>query len=88
MEERLMAAIIIFWRLTAKVLSEVLGYIPTSHFDPALKDRNILWLALWKVIDESHYTGLGLRMLATLGRMEPHVAIAVSGINKETPRHL
>jgi len=63
----------------------VLGYIPTRRYDPALKEHNLLWLALWKVRDDVMVSGLGLRMLQALSRVEPHVAIGVSGINLTHP---
>lgn len=58
----------------------VLGYISSRRFDPSLSDRNVIWLALWKVADGAP-TGLGLRMLNALSKLEPHVALAVNGIN-------
>ena len=63
----------------------VLGYIATRRFDPQLADRNVIWLALWKVLDNCGVAGLGLRMLTALNRIEPHVAIAVNGINRAHP---
>jgi hypothetical protein len=66
-------------------LLAVLGYIPTRRFDPALKDSNMLWLALWKTRDDIKVAGLGLRLLQALGRVEPHCAMGVSGINPAHP---
>ncbi|MBI5211319.1 MAG: hypothetical protein HY927_15200 [Elusimicrobia bacterium] len=58
----------------------VLGFIPTRHYDPALGDRSLLWLSLWKVRDDAGVAGLGLRLLKTLAAVEPHAAIGVLGI--------
>ena len=62
----------------------VLGYISTRRFDEKLVDHNVIWLALWKVADGAP-SGLGLRMLDALQKVEPHVAIAVNGINFKLP---
>jgi hypothetical protein len=62
----------------------ILGYISTRRYDLALIDQNVIWLALWKVLDNCGVTGLGLRMLRELERVEPHVGIA---INKILPEH-
>lgn len=66
-------------------LMGVLGYIATRRFDPQLAGHNVIWLALWKVLDDAGIAGLGLRMLTVLNRIEPHVAIAVNGINPAHP---
>lgn len=66
-------------------IAGVLGYIPTRRFDPALAVDNVLWLALWKVREELGVPGLGLRLLSTLGKLEPAVAVAVNGINPAHP---
>src|SRR5450755_612216 len=63
----------------------VLGYIPSARFDPQLTDRNVVWLALWKVRDDCGAPGLGLRLLNALSRVEAHAAIAVTGINLTHP---
>jgi hypothetical protein len=63
----------------------VLGYISSSSFDPKLGDQNVIWLALWKVRDDSGIPGLGLRLLNALSRVEKHAAIAVNGINISHP---
>lgn len=67
-----------------KVLG-VLGFIATRRFDLALSGENVIWLALWKVAEDVRVAGLGLRMLNALGKLEPHVAIAVNGINPAHP---
>lgn len=63
----------------------VLGYISSKRFDPCLAGNNVIWLALWKVMEDVGITGLGLRMLDSLKRVESHVAIAVNGINLAHP---
>ncbi|MBF0323137.1 MAG: hypothetical protein HQL62_09415 [Magnetococcales bacterium] len=63
----------------------ILGYIATRRFDPQLAAHNTLWLALWKIVDGCGVAGLGLRMLGALREVEPHVALAVNGINKTHP---
>jgi hypothetical protein len=63
----------------------VLGYISTRRFDPSLPGQNVIWLALWKVVEGAGVAGLGLRMLDALKKLEPHVAIAVNGINFNHP---
>jgi len=63
----------------------ILGYIATRRFDPALAERNVLWLALWKVLENTGVSGLGLRMLGALAAVEPHATIAVNGINAGHP---
>jgi hypothetical protein len=63
----------------------VLGYIRSARYDEELADRNVLWLALWKVRDDAGVPQLGLRLLQALTRAEPHAAIAVNGINFAHP---
>lgn len=58
-----------------------LGYIASRRFDPALSDRNVIWLALWKIRDGLGIAGLGLRLLDAIGKEGPQIAIAVNGIN-------
>jgi len=73
--------------LVAKVGGKVwgvLGYITTRRFDQSLSAQNVIWLALWKVA-EGAPAGLGLRMLDALRKLEPHIAIAVNGINFNHP---
>jgi hypothetical protein len=64
----------------------VLGFIPTCLYDPQLADRNMLWLALWKVRADAGVAGLGLLLLHYLDANVPHAAIAVAGIGN--PAHL
>ncbi len=66
-------------------IQAVLGYIPSARFDPRLVDRNVLWLALWKVRSDSGVPGLGLRLLSALAGTEAHAATAVNGINLAHP---
>lgn len=63
----------------------ILGYIPSRRFDAALSEMNVIWLALWKVLDNTGETGLGLRMLNALKNIEQHSTIAVNGINAAHP---
>ena len=63
----------------------VLGYIASRRFDPALAASNVMWLALWKVIEAAGVAGLGLRMLNVLAKLESHVTLAVNGINAAHP---
>ena len=62
----------------------ILGYIPTRRFDPALADRNVIWLTTWKVRDDAGVAGLGLALLQHLRAVEPHVAIGAIGLNPAT----
>jgi hypothetical protein len=43
----------------------LLGYIPTSQFDPLLESENDLWLAIWKVTSQAP-SGLGLWLILYL----------------------
>ena len=63
----------------------ILGYINSRRFDSDLTENNVVWLALWKVLDNVGVAGLGLRMLNTLASIEPHTMIAVNGINSTHP---
>lgn len=63
----------------------VLGYIVYRRFDSTLAGRNVMWLALWKVLEAAGVSGLGLRMLNLLTKLEPHVTLAVNGINAAHP---
>jgi hypothetical protein len=67
-----------------KQLVGILGYISTCRFDTNLTDRNVLWLAIWKIREDCRITGLGLKMLNELTRLEPNVGVA---INKILPEH-
>jgi hypothetical protein len=62
----------------------ILGYIATRRYDSALANCNILWLALWKVRDDCGITGLGLKLLYELSRLESNKGLA---INKILPEH-
>jgi hypothetical protein len=66
-------------------LLAVLGFITTALYDPALADRNTVWLALWKVRPDAGVAGLGLLLLQFLEANVPHVAMAVAGIGN--PAH-
>ena len=66
-------------------LLAVLGFIPVDRYDPALRDRAAVWLALWKLRSDVKIAGLGLRMLRFLERMHSIKTIAVNGINAAHP---
>ena len=63
----------------------VLGYIASSRFDPRLAAPNVIWLALWKVREDSAQPGLGLRMLRFLAQAHDGAVLAVNGINLAHP---
>ena len=63
------------------ILVGVLGYIPTRRYDEKLSANTTIWLALWLVHDEYQSSMLGLKLLKALEVTEPHVAIAVNGVN-------
>ena len=46
-----------------KRLVGILGYIASRRFDPSLVDRNVLWVAIWKVLGNCGVSGLGIKML-------------------------
>jgi len=55
-----------------QLLLGLLGFIPTSQFDPKLADEKDYWLALWKVREEVGHPGLGLQLLFhLLGELKP-----------------
>ena len=58
----------------------VLGFIPTTRYDPALSAHETVWLALWKVRPDASSTGLGLALLRYLTALHPGSAIGVVGI--------
>jgi hypothetical protein len=53
-------------RDSAGRIDAVLGFIPTSQFDPVLARHGDLWLAIWKVRGGVESAGLGLRLLGHL----------------------
>jgi len=63
----------------------LLGFIKNTHFDKDSMYKDIIWLALWKVLEDIAPPGLGLLMLKKLERFEPNLEIAVLGINKSHP---
>jgi hypothetical protein len=67
------------WR--GRELLGVLGYIPSRRFDPELKLNNVIWLALWKVREDISPSGLGIRMLNAVSKVEQNSGLAVNGIN-------
>lgn len=60
-------------------LLAVLGFIPTSRYDPQLAEQTV-WLALWKVRPDAAAAGLGLAMLRHLTSMHGDSAVGVVGI--------
>jgi hypothetical protein len=64
----------------------VLGFIPTTLYDPSLVDNAVVWLALWRVRPDSGITGLGMFLHQYLVDHTPHVSSAVSGLNKMSQR--
>lgn len=58
----------------------ILGFIRTSRFDPALADRDMYWIALWKVREDVAVPGLGLRLLNRLISMADGAPVSVVGI--------
>lgn len=65
-------------------LVAILGYIATRRFDPALSDHSVVWLTMWRVLEDAGVTGLGLALLQHLARIEPHRAIGALGLNPTT----
>jgi len=61
----------------------VLGYIPTSHYDPQLKDRDTLWLTTWLVKQDCKVPALGLSLHRYLSETIPHQGIGTVGNNAE-----
>ena len=66
-------------------LAAILGYIPTRVYDQDLGERSVIWLALWKLNERISNSGLGIKMLRALEKIEPNVAIGVLGINGDHP---
>jgi hypothetical protein len=66
-------------------LLAILGFIPVDRYDPALRERAAVWLALWKLRSDVKIAGLGLRMLRFLERTHRTKTIAVNGINAAHP---
>jgi len=64
----------------------ILGYIPSSRYDPAIAaEEDVIWLALWKTRPEAGRAGLGLALLRELGRLHPRAQLGVNGINVTHP---
>ena len=62
----------------------ILGYIKNSKYDEELMTKDVVWLALWKVKDNTP-SGLGLNLYKELLRKEQGSIIAVNGINETHP---
>ncbi|MBU0608185.1 MAG: hypothetical protein KKI08_09860 [Armatimonadetes bacterium] len=63
-----------------------LGFIPNSHFDPALADTPDLWLAIWKVVPEAAPPGVGVAMLQYALAQTGARSVTAIGINGEVSR--
>ena len=59
----------------------VLGFIPNTKYDPKIEEE-IIWLALWKVIEEKKYLGVGIKLLLKLINEKSHSIFAVNGIEE------
>ena len=71
---------------TNEILS-ILGFIPTSQYDPALKKENDLWLAIWKTdVDNPKSKGTGVQLLEFLIEKFNPVSIGAIGINSKVKK--
>lgn len=59
----------------------LLGFIPTSHFDNAIKEID-LWLAIWKVRDDIKVSGLGMLLLSHLIESKHPRSISAFGLSR------
>jgi hypothetical protein len=66
-------------------LLAILGFIPVDRYDPALRYRAAVWLALWKLRSDVKVAGLGFRMLRFLENAHGTKTVAVNGINAAHP---
>jgi hypothetical protein len=62
----------------------LLGFIPTTRYDPTLTRDNVVWLTTWKVRPDADVAALGVAMLQRAAASQPHVAIGAIGFNPET----
>ncbi|MFD2670595.1 hypothetical protein [Marinicrinis sediminis] len=63
-------------------LEGVLGFIPTSQFDPSLTVNPDIWLSIWKVKEGSRSAGLGMQLLSYLMSEVNPRSIAALGISE------
>ena len=63
----------------------ILGFIPSYRYDKNLINKNIIWLALWKISERIEIKGIGLKMLSFLQKNVAHIGIGANGINKSLP---
>jgi len=63
-------------------LHGMLGFIPTSQFDPAIEQVDI-WLAIWKVLEELQGTGVGLGMLRYLEKELKPRSVSGFGLSRQ-----
>ena len=66
----------------AGAIAGLLGFIPSSRYDPALSTDETIWFAVWKVRDSAP-SGLGLLLLRSLERMLQPQWIGTVGLNEE-----
>lgn len=64
----------------------VLGFIPTSHYDPDLADRSVTWLSMWQVREDAGPSGFGLQLLNVVSNYRSPVAVGAIGINDDVAR--
>jgi len=69
--------------LESKEIHGVLGFIPTTHFDKTIKEKD-LWMAMWKIREDNSAPGLGLSLLKYLINNENPRSISVLGISSDT----
>ena len=69
----------------SNTIKGILGFIPTSRYDQNLREKNVIWLALWKISNDLKISGIGLKMLTFLKNEVKHVGIGVSGLGSSLP---
>ena len=62
----------------------ILGYIATRRFDPAITRGAVVWLTMWRVIEQGGVPGLGLALLQRLRALEPDQSVGALGLNPAT----
>jgi ribosomal protein S18 acetylase RimI-like enzyme len=72
-------------RVDEEIVS-ILGFIPTSHFDPAIPYARDVCLALWKAREDIHRPGIGSMLLRFLQKQLNPGITAVVGINEDVAR--
>jgi len=69
-----------------KKIIGILGFIPNFQFDYKLKKNPIIWLAIWKVKNETSYNGVGLGLLNFLQKKFKGYTIACNGVNDDVEK--